>query len=905
VHLLIGSAAVRRRCTRLLLIVSLMLIAAYQVGVVFGQVDEGATLTVLRGTVALTRSDGSALQPATTGTVVHAGDRIATVGPAGALITFFVGAEIEMGADTTIAIQDIRGNSSGVIDVTIENVLGSTVHRVATLTNAGSSYRVVAGGTVALVRGTTFGHRHSADGTVTMFLTEASGDVFFPTETNRIYPGEACMYTPRGDLQCVNAASRRGDIWNVLAEGDKAGETNGNFNPGTSTGSNINSEQPHGLTTGPDKTAKNKEDDTQPNTNPPTPTPTPTPTLTPTATATRTPIPPSGGGGGGGGGGPSGPPADLVCTPGPATMVVNSKADNNIRDNVMTLREALMIANGTLPVSQLTAQEKAQITNGGCGGTGAADTITFDPGVFAFEVGPALARGTDGALDPNAAFFLRQPAAVTPICPGTDFPAISGDTLVGIAGKVEIACTSTTAATTGITVSGGTVMNMTVRGFTVGIGIVGGTGSLIQGNHVVGLGFGEESEDSFGIQVNAASSGNTIRGNFLGINLVGIDVDASNNNVIQGNFVGFNRPPAGGNLNAAELNANWRGIDVLGTGNMVGGFTPPPLMPGTGEGAGNLISGNALNGLTLDGPNTAVGNYIGTKVDGTVPIDGSTANGWDDSDAAVVLSGNGPVLGGTGAGAGNLIAGNFGTGVEVNGTQFLIQGNTIRENGDSDFGGHGILVSDGASGGVIGCKTGGGTVCEQQSIPPPPSPQPLTPANTTGQNIITDNARDGISVESSDCPGEGCIQNNTIRANSIYENGTNSNPGIRVGAGSQHGIQPPILDGAFVHSSTSGPPELDGRATCPVTVAPQGCIVEVFDNGEIDPENTGALVASAEARTPIGTARILPGSSEVSFTLTSPSIQQDHVLTATLTYIGTGDTSGNSNGVRVFDADAF
>src|SRR5829696_8335143 len=84
---------------RLLLVVSLALTASYQAGIVLGQIQDGATLTVLRGTVSLLRTDGTAVQPAPSGTVVRAGDRIATVGPAGALVTFFVGTEIELGAD--------------------------------------------------------------------------------------------------------------------------------------------------------------------------------------------------------------------------------------------------------------------------------------------------------------------------------------------------------------------------------------------------------------------------------------------------------------------------------------------------------------------------------------------------------------------------------------------------------------------------------------------------------------------------------------------------------------------------------------------------------------------------------------------------------------------------------------
>jgi hypothetical protein len=40
----------------------------------FAQSEDGATMTVLRGQVAVVRGDGSAVQPAPSGTIVHAGD---------------------------------------------------------------------------------------------------------------------------------------------------------------------------------------------------------------------------------------------------------------------------------------------------------------------------------------------------------------------------------------------------------------------------------------------------------------------------------------------------------------------------------------------------------------------------------------------------------------------------------------------------------------------------------------------------------------------------------------------------------------------------------------------------------------------------------------------------------------
>src|SRR6266498_3537841 len=52
------------RWSRLLIIASVIVMIAYQASVVAGQVGAGATLTVLRGTVSMVRSDGGAVAPA-------------------------------------------------------------------------------------------------------------------------------------------------------------------------------------------------------------------------------------------------------------------------------------------------------------------------------------------------------------------------------------------------------------------------------------------------------------------------------------------------------------------------------------------------------------------------------------------------------------------------------------------------------------------------------------------------------------------------------------------------------------------------------------------------------------------------------------------------------------------------
>ena len=119
------------------------------------QVQHGATLTVLRGEIAILRADGSAVQPAASGSTVGVGDEIRTIGRSGALITFFAGTEIELGADTILVVEQLSRQGER-IDISLRQVLGATVNRVQSLSGTGSTYEIQAGGAVALVRGTTF-----------------------------------------------------------------------------------------------------------------------------------------------------------------------------------------------------------------------------------------------------------------------------------------------------------------------------------------------------------------------------------------------------------------------------------------------------------------------------------------------------------------------------------------------------------------------------------------------------------------------------------------------------------------------------------------------------------------------------------------------------------------------------
>jgi hypothetical protein len=112
-------------------------------------------MTVLRGQVAVVQGDGSAVQPAPSGTIVHVGDEIRTLNQSGALITFFVGTEIELGDETSLLVERISRDANR-IDVSLKQVFGASLHRVQALSDPGSSYRVEVGGAIAIVRGTSF-----------------------------------------------------------------------------------------------------------------------------------------------------------------------------------------------------------------------------------------------------------------------------------------------------------------------------------------------------------------------------------------------------------------------------------------------------------------------------------------------------------------------------------------------------------------------------------------------------------------------------------------------------------------------------------------------------------------------------------------------------------------------------
>ena len=194
----------------------------------------------------------------------------------------------------------------------------------------------------------------------------------------------------------------------------------------------------------------------------------------------------------------------------------------------------------------------------------------------------------------------------------------------------------------------------------------GATDSVIQGNFVgtnaagtsaLGNGFwGVFFQDAGANTVGgtASGAGNIISGNNQGgVAMRGIQ---SAGNVVQGNRIGVDATGAG------ALGNGYSGIYV-GDWGVTGDEASGAQIGGTSAGAANVISANGNWGVFINGPgttgNAVQGNFIGTDSGGTMAL-GNALGGIEVDNGAVNNT-----IGGTSAGAGNLITQNGGAGVTV------------------------------------------------------------------------------------------------------------------------------------------------------------------------------------------------------------------------------------------------
>ena len=148
----------------------------------------------------------------------------------------------------------------------------------------------------------------------------------------------------------------------------------------------------------------------------------------------------------------------------------------------------------------------------------------------------------------------------------------------------------------------------------------------------------------------------------------------TNGNTIQGNFIGTNAAGMAAIGNGfADVPDNF----VYGGIELFGGVQSTTI-GGTAAGAGNLISGNAAQGVYISDPGTTLnvvqGNNIGLNVSG------SAALGNAFSGIGIFTNSTSNTIGGTTAAARNVISGNMNQGVLLSGTgvsQNVISGNYI------------------------------------------------------------------------------------------------------------------------------------------------------------------------------------------------------------------------------------
>ena len=251
----------------------------------------------------------------------------------------------------------------------------------------------------------------------------------------------------------------------------------------------------------------------------------------------------------------------------------------------------------------------------------------------------------------------------------------------------------------------------------------------------------------------AATGGSTVRGLVIndfhpGINDSGNGILIhSNNNKVEGNFLGTTTSgnAALGNSNSGVAVSHFGGSDTYAD-NVIGG---PALADR------NLISGNSLGiSLRAAAMNTLViGNLIGTDKTGQFAI--------PNTNAGILIGGNGNVIGGATLGMGNVISGNVGPGISIgvsNNTTVIgnIMGLNAAGTAVVQNSGPGILMNNSATNITIG-------------------------GSGTGEgNVISGNFEAGIEIGSS--VGDGPANNVIVRGNKI---GTDVSGTLKLG--NQHG----------------------------------------------------------------------------------------------------------------------
>lgn len=266
---------------------------------------------------------------------------------------------------------------------------------------------------------------------------------------------------------------------------------------------------------------------------------------------------------------------------------------------------------------------------------------------------------------------------------------------VDVDGKLAVANVLGGIAIMSVESLGGTIDNNIVSGNTGhGILLTGGagettifansigtdaTGAKVLGNQ----GDGIRIVGGRGNTIGSISSGegNLVSGNRgVGIRIVGADGENEGNNEIRGNIVGLDGSGAGNLGNGDD------GIAIVASPNNLVAF--------------NVVSGNSASGISVSGSaseNVEIrGNLVGTNKAGTKAV----ANGFAGIE---ILDAVNTLVGGSTAVDTNVVSGNSGNGIIVDGAAATVISNNLVGLSPSGLGrlgnkGHGVVVTGGAVG---------------------------------------------------------------------------------------------------------------------------------------------------------------------------------------------------------------
>ena len=307
------------------------------------------------------------------------------------------------------------------------------------------------------------------------------------------------------------------------------------------------------------------------------------------------------------------------------------------------------------------------------------------------------------------------------------------------------------------------------------------SGVLIQGG-------GQDTVGGLTPQDRNVIGGNAPPVGFLATAPAGIIVSDSTGDLVEGNFIGTDPTGRVGLANKEE------GVQLLNAQDVTVGGTAPS--------AGNVISGNTLDGIVitkrvineptpLPSGNLIVGNLIGVALDGVTPL--ANNSGIDISGAVDTT------IGGTAPGSGNVISGNTYGGIviadltdiwasplEFTTTGTLVEGNFIGTDRNGT-----LAIGNGSAGVYVvasGAQTIGGTAAG-------------------AANVIANNATAGIATEG---PETGSVNPPalphgpvTISRNAIFANGSDSPVARQIKDYSARGIDGRQPAGPTITSVTS------------------------------------------------------------------------------------------------------